>query len=77
MKKLFVVVALLAMVGCSKSAGIMATDSIPLPLPLGFIRGAFTASSIIKLYPECADRDNQGDCYSCIREIQAREGKVR
>ncbi len=80
MKKLIIIMAMavLVTVGCaSKMGGIRATDAIPLPAPLGIIRGAFSAASLIKLYPECADKDNQADCYACINEIIAKEGKKR
>jgi hypothetical protein len=63
--------------GCTKAQGIRATEAIPLPFPLSIIRGAFTSSSIIKLYPECAQEQSQADCYACIREIQEREGRER
>ena len=74
---LILITMVFASLGCTKAQGIRATDSIPLPFPLGIIRGAFTTNSLIKLYPECATMDNQADCYACIREIQAREGKER
>ena len=74
---LILITMVFSSLGCTKAQGIRATDSIPLPFPLGIIRGAFTSSSLIKLYPECAQEQSQGDCYACIREIQAREGMER
>ena len=74
---LVLITLLFGSLGCTKSQGIRATDSIPLPFPLSIIRGAFTANSIIKLYPECANETNQFDCYECIKRIQEKEGKER
>ena len=80
MKSLFLILllAISVIMGCaSKLENIQATESIPLPFPLGIFGGAFTSHSLIKLYPECADKDNQADCYACINEIIFREGKKR